>query len=355
MATKRASGTRSEVVRCPNCGEDYSITYKRCPFCDERSRVAVEDYMIPEDDAQEEGEGPRRPTGKRLAGSKRRGGGYGGDWSALRVAGTICSLGLIVAAVWIVFSVVAPMVDRGSLSSPPPATPPASAVPSPGQSVQPEVSATPGLDEAVTPEVTPTVPPAVTPAPVVTTKPVQSPAVGGGTLKLNRDDFSLPAPGSAFTMKAEGATGAVTWKVENPGVATIDANGKVTAVGKGTTNIVATAADGSTGTCIVRVQSGTPAAAASPAPATSAAPVTSTAPSAGALALNREDFSFSAAGQSFTMKVSGSSGTPSWSIDKSGVATIDANGKVTAVSPGKATITCQVDGKTLTCIVRCQF
>ena len=24
------------MIRCENCGEDYSVTYKRCPFCDER-------------------------------------------------------------------------------------------------------------------------------------------------------------------------------------------------------------------------------------------------------------------------------------------------------------------------------
>ena len=34
MATRRSTGTRPEVVRCPYCGEDYSVTYKRCPFCD---------------------------------------------------------------------------------------------------------------------------------------------------------------------------------------------------------------------------------------------------------------------------------------------------------------------------------
>ena len=27
----------TKVFRCENCGEDYSITYKRCPFCDEKA------------------------------------------------------------------------------------------------------------------------------------------------------------------------------------------------------------------------------------------------------------------------------------------------------------------------------
>ena len=33
---KKAPSRRNDVVRCPKCGEDYSITYKRCPFCEER-------------------------------------------------------------------------------------------------------------------------------------------------------------------------------------------------------------------------------------------------------------------------------------------------------------------------------
>ena len=31
---KQSPSRRNDVIRCENCGEDYSITYKRCPFCD---------------------------------------------------------------------------------------------------------------------------------------------------------------------------------------------------------------------------------------------------------------------------------------------------------------------------------
>ena len=36
--SRRSSGPdrRSDLIRCDNCGEYYSVTYKRCPFCDER-------------------------------------------------------------------------------------------------------------------------------------------------------------------------------------------------------------------------------------------------------------------------------------------------------------------------------
>ena len=37
MATKKAPPRRNtDVIRCENCGEEYSTTYTRCPFCDER-------------------------------------------------------------------------------------------------------------------------------------------------------------------------------------------------------------------------------------------------------------------------------------------------------------------------------
>ena len=111
MATRRSTGTRPEVVRCPYCGEDYSVTYKRCPFCD--GKPAPESSF--EDDPPAEG---RRSGGKRLV-SNTRGGGYGGEgWGPLRIVGTVVSLGLIVAAVWIVVSVVSPLVNRGSSLNP---------------------------------------------------------------------------------------------------------------------------------------------------------------------------------------------------------------------------------------------
>ena len=61
----RPSGRRTDVIRCENCGEDYSVTYKRCPFCDERPvRGGI--------------------AGKRVANT--RGGGYGRPASTQRTA-----------------------------------------------------------------------------------------------------------------------------------------------------------------------------------------------------------------------------------------------------------------------------
>ncbi len=77
MPNKRATGSRSTVIRCPNCGEDYSVTYKRCPFCEEKASAKKrERYEDDGGDFEIEYEGDeestsRRSGGKRLAGGPR--------------------------------------------------------------------------------------------------------------------------------------------------------------------------------------------------------------------------------------------------------------------------------------------
>ena len=70
-------------------------------------------------------------------------------------------------------------------------------------------------------------------------------------LKLSTEDFTLRSVGETATIKASGGSGSYTWASEDEGVASVDQNGKVTAISKGTVNIVVS--DGSKkGVCIVR-------------------------------------------------------------------------------------------------------
>lgn len=70
-----------------------------------------------------------------------------------------------------------------------------------------------------------------------------------------------------------------------------------------------------------------------------------------AFALDKETLSLPV-GRSETLTATGASaGTVSWKSDKEDVATVDANGKVTAVKEGTATITAKVGDKTATCAV----
>ena len=80
---------RPDMIRCENCGEDYSSTYKRCPFCDER-------------------------PGRTGIGGRRVAGGGNGQVHPVQLVGLVISLVLIIAALFIVFTRIAPMFLGGS-------------------------------------------------------------------------------------------------------------------------------------------------------------------------------------------------------------------------------------------------
>ena len=75
---------------------------------------------------------------------------------------------------------------------------------------------------------------------------------GSATLKLNREDMTMPA-GTTFQLKVSGTASAVTWSMADTSIATIDADGTVHFVKKGTTTATASV-DGQTLQCIVRVK-----------------------------------------------------------------------------------------------------
>lgn len=337
MANKRSTGTRSAVIRCPNCGEDYSVTYKRCPFCDEKAeeekRHSGEHLDDMDDEEYEGGRG-----GRRLAG----GGHRGAPWTPLRIVGTVVPLAIIVAAIWIVVTQIMPLVNRGEMNQPPVDTAPVTTTqgveettPVPTDSALPEGSTAPETTDA--PQTT------STPEPTV---PAGQTATG---FTLNREDFTMndsyPDPVRlTVTFQPDGTTGTITWSSSDPDVATVDDSGLVTHGTKnGSTVITATMGDGTTQTCTVRCSFSNA--------GSSSGSTTST----GSLSLNRTDFTLQSAGEKFQMKVSGTSSTPTWHIGNTSVATISGDGTVTAVGRGNTTITCTVDGKTLECIVRCDF
>ncbi|MBR5114227.1 MAG: Ig-like domain-containing protein [Oscillospiraceae bacterium] len=140
----------------------------------------------------------------------------------------------------------------------------------------------------------------------------------------------------------------------------------VTAINRGTTNVVAMAG-GKQAKCIVRVTADaivpiTPteptAPGTTPAPGTTTEPTTSPTPTPATTAkpsLSHTDVTLDRSKpgwDAFTLKVKDATGTPEFSSGAPGIATVDQNGNVKAVSAGTATITVTVDGETLKCIVR---
>ena len=171
---------------------------------------------------------------------------------------------------------------------------------------------------------------------------VTNPAVPVQSVSLNKTELSLNVGESetlmATVLPENADTKAVTWSSGNTAVATVDASGKVTAVAAGSAVITVTTTDGGkTATCTVTV-------------ANPAVPVQS-------VSLNETELSLNV-GESATLTatVLPSNATDkgvSWSSSNTGVATVDNNGKVTAVAAGSSviTVTTTDGGKTATCTV----
>ena len=175
-------------------------------------------------------------------------------------------------------------------------------------------------------------------------KPVETVAVTGVT--LNKPTLAL-VEGATETLTAtiapDNATDeAVTWKSSDEAVATVDANGKVTAVASGSATITVTStADATkTATCEVTVTA-----------TTTTVPVTGVSLDKSTLALVEGDT------ETLTATVAPATATDkaiTWKSDKPDIADVDGTGKVTAKRAGSATITATSAAdatKTATCNV----
>ena len=158
------------------------------------------------------------------------------------------------------------------------------------------------------------------------------------SVSLDKTELSLVEGDSetlTATVKPDNATDkTVTWSSSDGSVATVDANGKVTAVKEGTATITAKAGE-KTATCTVTV-------------AKKVIAVESVTLNKESLALVEGD------SETLTATVKPDNATDksvTWSSSDSSVATVDANGKVTAVKEGTATITAKAGEKSATCTV----
>lgn len=330
-------GNKSELIKCPYCGEMYSVTYKHCPFCNEDGTGRWDD---PDPDV-----GRDRPGEVAGKGGKRLTGG--GGPSLRSILGGVLSLALILTAAAIVVSVFRSILGEGRASYPLPASPAPltaeSAAPSAADSQVPAESAPPA--EATPPAES------LTPIPSDAPQPqVSAPSANGVTptdFQLNRADFTFQQPGEVFDMRVKftpaDAAAEVQWKSSDPNIAAVSWNGRVTAVSRGTVTITATVPGVGERTCVCRCNF--------TASTSSGTASSVSAPSSG-LKLNREDFTFGREGETFRMTVSGGSAVV-WASSDTAVASVDANGTVKAVGKGVCNVTATVDGKTLKCVVRC--
>ncbi len=211
MAKRQTStkNRREEMIYCEQCGEYYSATYSRCPFCDEH------------------------PGGRRI--DQR---GYSAR-NPLQLAVLIATLVVVLAAAFIVVSKVAPLLGNRD--------------PAPGPDEN-----TPGIEEPVEPDI-PDVPDVPDVDPVIPSDPSAKPA---NAIVLSREDMTL-APGEDYTILASvspaDTTDTVVWSCDKPDILTVNQDGSVVnknATGEKVVVTVTATAGGVSDECIVRCNSG---------------------------------------------------------------------------------------------------
>ena len=186
--------------------------------------------------------------------------------------------------------------------------------------------------------------------------------LGGGEpkaaegLTLDRTALDLAEAGTTMalvpTFSPEGATAQLTWTSSKPEVATVDEKGTVTAVAPGTTVITASMENGQKAECTVNCTWSADAPSQEPA-GTEPAANGADAPAETKPTLSANDITLDSEGDTQQITVTGASGEVTWTSSDTKIATVTADGTITAVAPGRATVTAKVGDQTLNCAVRC--
>ncbi len=179
-----------------------------------------------------------------------------------------------------------------------------------------------------------------TTAPTESTPPTSEPS---GAYTLSSTDFTLFKKGETARLTISGLSNVqVSWTSDDPDIATVD-NGKVTAVGPGTTKVRAKF-ESQELVCIVRCNF----------PGETEKPGDENQGSSDSYSLSHTDVTIDV-GETFTLRLRDSGGdsvSVTWSVQNSGICSVDGSGKVTGVSSGSTEVSTSYQGGTYTCIVR---
>ena len=192
-----------------------------------------------------------------------------------------------------------------------------------------ETGADTNPDGAATPDPVVTEPEPVAPSPTELDYAAANALPDG--IALSTHDFTLRTLGESATVRVTGGSeGPFAWISQDPSVAAVDADGKITAKSHGTVNVIVT--DGvRKGVCVARMITGT----------------TST-----EAKLNATDFTRTVEEGEYQLKVTGVEAPITWTSENPSVASVDADGLVTPLSKGRARIRASWDGGYLICVVR---
>ncbi len=291
---------------CAKCGEEYSDTYRNCPFCEE-------------EEALRKGKPLHRQGGKRL--EKRRAQSSGGAGGVMLLLTGVVILG-VVAYVFLGDRIADAMGIRTEATSP--AT----------QDDNPlNLSITPVQDPDSKPPEPQEPAGEDTPAgedPSGGGAPDEAPDEPAGPLALSQSSFTIPA-GEVARLTTTGGSGDVTWSSSNENIATVE-DGAVTGKAGGTVTITAASGE-ETATCSVTI-TGDPWV------------------SSAKLSLNKTDFTIGSKDADVQMKVKGTDSPVVWASANTSVATVSESGVVKWAGKGTTKVTASVDGQVLECIVR---
>lgn len=277
---------------CPQCGQEYSDTYRKCPFCEEA-------------EAEKKGKTLRRRGGKRLS-KRKRSAGAGGVMLLVMAVVIIGVMGYVFFGEQIA-SFMGIRTEQEQIDS------------LGGEDDGAVLPVSDDEDEQDTD--------------VESDDGTGEETVGtGGPLALDYNAISIPA-GETAKLTVTGGTGTITWSTSNENIATVE-NGSVTGKAGGTATITAAAGE-ETVSCIVTV---------------TGEPWVSDAN----LSLNKTDFTLYSDNPDVQMKVKGTDSPVVWASENPNVASISETGVVKWVGKGTTNITATVDGQVLTCIVRCR-
>ncbi len=283
---------------CQRCGEEYSDTYKRCPFCEE-------------EEAMKKGHPIHRHNGgKRLDKRRHSSGGVGGILMLLTC--------VIVAGVLVYVFLGDQIADKIGIRS------------DPAQLGFGEED-----DETQEPE-----------------DPVESePSAPVSLLVMSQEAMTLSV-GETALLTVSGVEGDVTWTSSDERIAVVS-GGTVTGVAGGTALITAEV-EGEIAVCNLEINGGPPADnSADPVPDPPADTGSSGSGTAAAnLSLNKSDFTLRSSDPPVQLKVNGTDSKVTWESKNASVVTVSDSGLVTRVGSGKTTVTASVDGQVLECTVR---
>ncbi len=295
--------------RCPTCGEEYSDTYRSCPFCEEEAAI-------------QRGRPLRRRGGRRAEKRQVTNGGAGG------VMLLLCTLVIVGVLGYVFFG--DDVADAGGTRTDPKPNTNQVNPPAPSNPAAPDDSSAPGGD---TPAVTDPEPsqPSEPPAPPADPVP----------LALNQSSITIRV-GDKGRLDYIGGTGEITWTSSNDQIATVE-SGTITGIAGGTVTITAASGE-EKAECQVKVE-GDPWV--NPNPST--------------YRLSKDDFTLSSSEDSWQLKVKrdngeweilGSADGVVWASADTSVATVSDTGMVKKTGKGTTTVSATIDGVTMECTVR---